>query len=195
MPVKPIHSQRFLRYAWIAARFHGIPNRRLPAFLEEVLLVNGVSDDTVDNAVSDVRASVNRDFGPGRPPASADGDDALVWTDWLRVDELGLGLRKALIRVPNEGWNVDSLVDALRSIAGVRQVIVTAEDREVLAVVIYRTPEEGANLRARIEEHAGRLTSGTRLPIRMHLIEYETHEPTRLTWLDIARREAANDAR
>lgn len=184
LPAKRTHHPRFLRYAWVASRFHGLPARELPAFLQDEIKVEPVSEDTVENAMEGLKGSgPKRKRGGGPPPAA--NPDAVVWPDWLRVDEIKLGLRKALIRIPNDGWPVDDLVDALRSMSGLRQIMVTKEDREIFAVLLYRNEDEADNLRARIEEHAG-----PNLRVRMHEIDYETDEPTKQTWLEIARREA-----
>lgn len=189
MPPKRTYDQRFLRYAWIAAQFHGIPDRQLPAFLKDDLGTEPVSTDTIQNSVRDVRAA-NPNKATGRPePADGDGE-ALIWSDWLSVDERGLGLLTALVRIPNDGWDVEPVVSALRKMLGVRQVIVTAEDREVIAVLVFRSVQEGRDIRSQIEEHTARLAGGAALPVRMHMIEFETHEPTRPTWLALARAES-----
>lgn len=179
---------RFYRYAWLAAKYEGQPGRGIPEFFRRHFGVD-VSEDTVDNEVRPVRqpSKLKKPRGPrgvpSRPPQAT--PEPMIWTDWLLADEHALGLKKLLLRIPNDGQDLDHLVTALTSMPGIRQVVQTKEDQEVFAIAILRTDAEEENLRARVHEHA----PGHR--IRVHSIRYESHDPTPTTWLWIAKNEAA----
>jgi hypothetical protein len=170
-------------------KLDGRPGREVPSFFREHFDID-VSEDTVERAVDAVRARNRRKKlrGPitdcgGRGDAPEDSTVA-VWTDWLRIDERRLGIRPILIRVPNDGYELPGLVAALESMPGIRQVIETKERREIVAVGLVRTEDEEEALRARILEHV------PDQPVTISAIRSESHTPTALTWLHLAKSEA-----
>lgn len=181
-------NRRAIVFGWIAARLAGRPGRDVPSFLHRHVGV-AVSEDTIERAVQPLRGRSRhkRGRGPRVEAAGSGGDsveDVAIWTDWLRLDEQKLGLRLLLVRIPNEGYPLDGLYDALKVMPGIRQVIETREDREIIAVGVVRSDEEVDDLRARIEEHAhGR-------GVRMHGILREDTAVAAITWLDLAVRES-----
>jgi hypothetical protein len=183
---------RLYRFGWLAMKFEGRPGREVTEFFQEHFGVT-VSEDTVDRAFKGARARNERkkprgpkgEEGEDAPvQAASDPDGVAVWTDWLKVDEHRLGVRKVLIRVPNDGFEIGGLVDALERMPGIRQVIETKELREVFAVALLRSEEEEEDLRSRILEHAeGRAVS-------VSVIRRESSAPTAVTWLGLAKDEA-----
>jgi hypothetical protein len=177
---------RALVYGWIAAKLMGRPGRSLPEFFAHEFRID-VSEDTLERTVAALRGKSDYKSAPGPTPGRPAGLPRLepaIWTDWLRLDEERLGLRKVLIRIPNDGLSLAGAFDALEAMPGIRQIIETKEDREILAVALLRPGEEDDDLRARIQEH---------LPdraVRVHVILRESDEPTKATWLEIARRES-----
>lgn len=70
---------------------------------------------------------------------------------------------------------------------GIRQVIEVSSDREVLAVALVRDLAEADDLRARVEDYA------PGQPVRMDVVNWESHMPARRTWVDLACRELGLD--
>lgn len=176
---------RLYQWGWIALRFAGLPGRSVPEFFRDNFGVD-VSEDTVVRAVKPVRAAseLKQPRGPRPQPASlSPGDDAeapAIWTDWLRVDEQRLGVRKVLIRVPNDGFELPGVVEALATIPGIRQVIETREMREIFAVALVASEEGEEDLRAQVQEHVpGRSVS-------VSAIRRESDAGTAPTWLALA---------
>ncbi len=110
----------------------------------------------------------------------------MFW-DWLLVDEAALGLLRVLYRLPNNGLPRPGLLEALSGIGGIRQIIEVSGDLEVLVVAIVEDLQEAQRLRARIQDHA------IEQPVRMDLLNYESHEPARQTWIQLARRQLKLD--
>jgi hypothetical protein len=141
-------------------------------------------------------SAFERDVGPIRAvspfkaPRGRRGErrtkEAPALKEWMLVEEPRLGLRKVLFRVANDGLPQPRLIEALRSLTGLAQIIETSYDREILAVAVVRTDGEARDLRSRVEELA------PDRGVRMDLIETESHEPAARTWLEIARREATH---
>ncbi len=177
---------RLYRFGWLAMKFEGRPGREVSSFFERHFRVQ-VSQDAVERAVEPIRAknTMKRPRGPASEwPRRPEDTGFAIWTDWLRVDEQRLGIRTVLVRIPNDGYPIDGLVEALETEPGVRQVIETKEMREVFAVALLRTEEDEDDLRARILEHAqGRAVSVT-------VIRRESHVPTASAWLNLACDEA-----
>jgi hypothetical protein len=191
VPAKPRHTARLLQFAWIAAKFQGLPDKGLPDFLQHQVGTTPVKEDTFDAALDEVRVTSNKKDRRGPAPSGATKPPAAnpsVWTDWLRVDEGRLGLKRSIIRIPNDGLPATDLIEKLRNMPGIRQVMVTKEDREILAVAIYRKEEEADDIRAKVEEHAS-----PDFRVRMHELVIDTDEPTPLTWLEIAKHEAEEE--
>lgn len=190
-------QRRALIYGWIAAKFQGLPDRALPDFFRDELRVKGpASADTIGRELQRVRGRnehklTSRSAEPDKadPAGTEDAPSAsqAVWTDWLRVREDRLGLRKVLIRIPNDGFPLPGLFEALERTQGVRSIIETKEDREILAVALLRSGEDDEELRARIAEHVPDRA------VRLHVVLRESDEPTGLTWHGIAEREAATE--
>lgn len=130
-----------------------------------------------------VENSQKQDRGPRGGRAAQDRSNGAIWTDWARVEEVALGLRMVLVRVPNDGFPLEGVYEMLASMPGVRQVLETKEDREIIATALLRPGEDEEDLRARIAEHLpGRA-------IRLHVIGRATEEPAAATWLGLAKRE------
>ncbi len=188
------------RFGWLAMKFEGRPGREVPDYFRRMFGVE-VSEDTVERAVDGIRAQ-NRRKKPrggsawgeaawpevaasGAKPATGQASvDVAVWTDWLRVDEHRLGVRKVLIRIPNDGFELPGLMAELERMPGIRQVIETKEQREIFAIGLVRTEGEEEDLRARVLEHVHAR------PVSVSVIRRESHAPTALTWLRLAEDEA-----
>lgn len=161
----------------------------IPEYIEGELGVE-LSEDILEHEVGPVRArNPHKDpRGPQpvedekRPRRSTKSEPA-IWTDWLRIDEAALGLQKYLLRIPNDGMPLPDLIAFLEELPGVTQLIETAEDREIIAVVIQRSAEEADDLQAVVQEHAPTRS------VRLHRIRRESDAPIVATWLDLAARE------
>jgi hypothetical protein len=108
-----------------------------------------------------------------------------VFRDWLLIDELQLELELALITFPGTGRSQGELIDALRYMPGVRQIIETEHARDVLAIVIFAGPRQRRELRARLSELSDQLIWDN--------ILQETHEPAAITWRALALQAAADE--
>jgi len=106
---------------------------------------------------------------------------------WIAADETALGLQRVLFRLPNDGLPRPALLAALETMPGIRQVIEVSSDREVIVVAVVRDLDEAGDLRALLEDHA------PGQPVRMDLITVESHLPTRLTWIRLARHQLKLD--
>jgi hypothetical protein len=107
--------------------------------------------------------------------------------DSLHVDEHELGLLSLLFELPNPGFQPrPGLVQALEILPGIRQIVETREDGDVIALGVVRTIAEADDLKARIQEHVP--GEG----VRMRLIGRESHAAAPATWLDLAQREVAD---
>jgi hypothetical protein len=187
-PKRSPKRTRVARWGWIAGKYAGYPNRSIPDFLQTFVDSSlDLSDDVLEQEVRPVRATAAHKLarGPNRGPVADAPENPLIWSDWLRLDEVGLGLHKLLIRIPNDGLPLDDLVAYLRELPGIRQVIETQEDNEVFAVALCRNEAEKQDLRALIRERAPAGVS-----VRMHVIRLEDQSPAIRTWLELARREA-----
>jgi hypothetical protein len=175
-------------------KFEGRPGREVREYFRDRFGME-VSEDTVERAFSGIRARNTKKKPRGGSARSnetasdrdrtSDAPGLAVWTDWLRVDEHRLGLRKVLIRIPNDGFELPGVVAELERMPGIRQVIETKEQREIFAVGLVRTEEEEEDLRARVLEHV------PAHPVSVSVIRRESHAPTALTWLRLAHNEAA----
>ncbi len=103
------------------------------------------------------------------------------------VDEPALGLLRLLLRLPNDGLPRPELLEALRGLPGIRQVLEVSSDREILAVGLARDLREAEDLRARVQDHA------VGQSVRMDIISAESHRPAERTWVELARRQLELD--
>lgn len=102
-----------------------------------------------------------------------------MW-DWLLVNEEALAVRKVVYRLPNDGRPQAELIAAIRRLEGVRQIIETASDRELILVGLVSDEPAARALRGRLEDLApGR-------SVRMDAVEYEDHQPSVRTWQALA---------
>jgi hypothetical protein len=118
-----------------------------------------------------------------RSPAAPQPD--ATFREWLLIDELKLDLEVALVRFPGDGTRQTDLMAALCQVAGVRQIVETQRDRDIWAFVVFDGARRRRDLRARLEELAPRL--------QWDDVLFETQEPTRLLWRDLAVRTAARE--
>jgi hypothetical protein len=105
---------------------------------------------------------------------------------WLSVDEQGYGLDLVLIRFPGTGTLRRDLETCLLELDAIRQVICTESTGELVAVAIV---EDGA---ARRELNA-RLRAFTDDRFHFDTILWESHDPARATWRNLARRAASRE--
>jgi hypothetical protein len=176
-------------------KFEGRPGREVPTYFRDRFGVD-VSEDTVERALDGIRAQNKKKKPRGgsaqqdaahtevEPDADREPPGIAVWTDWLRLDEHRLGVRKVLVRIANDGFELSGVVAEMESMPGIRQVIETKEQREIFAVALLRTEEEEDDLRARLLEHV------RGHPVSVSVIHRESHAPTALTWLRLAQEEA-----
>jgi hypothetical protein len=178
-------SERVSLIAYVAARLAGVPNRAMDEFLGEDLKVRA-SASSVERTVAPMRAAspYKRRTGPKRSTAANKSVAPAFW-DWLLVDESRLGVRKALVRILGFGRRQDGLIDWLRELPGVRQIIETSFDRELIIVVLFRDSGEGERIRAQIEEHA------PDRGLTWQEILREEHLPAVQTWRHLASQAAA----
>lgn len=170
------------RLAWVAARLAGAPAVGVPEWAAKHVGVT-VPKSAIEKHVNTVTARSNLMKPRGRPGQTRIKRDAPIMRDWVLVDESALGLRVVLFRLSNDGLPQRQLLADLRDVRGVRQIIETSADRELLAVAVVRGIEHARDMRARFEELApGR-------SVRMDFVEFETHEPAIATWLDLAKLE------
>lgn len=176
--------ERLYIFGWLAMKFDGRPGREVPTFFKKHFNVT-VSEDTVTRAVDPVRGrNTFKRSGTAAGPEIAN-DEAAIWTDWLCVDEARLGVRKVLVHVANDGYELPGLVGALERLPGIRQVILTKERREVFAIALLRREEDEDGLRAQILEHAPGHA------VTLSAIRVESDRPTRAAWFALARAEAS----
>jgi hypothetical protein len=184
------NRRRAYRYGWIAMKLAGEPDRNTEDFFKRHVGI-AVKQDAVERAIRPLKAAnpnklkrgSRRASHPARQPQST-GESAAIWTDWLRVDEHRLGLRKVLVHIGADGFALAGLVDALQQMPGIRQVLELKESRDVYAVALLHDESEEDDLRARLLEFApGR-------PVRVLVIRQESDAPAQGTWLDLAVRQA-----
>ena len=172
--------------AYVAARLAGVPNRAMDAFLANDLKVRA-SASSVERTVAPMRAAspYKRRTGPKRPTATRKSSAPAFW-DWLLVDESRLGVRKAVVKILGIGRKQDGLIDWLGELPGVRQIIETSFDRELIIIVLFRDSAEGESIRAQIEEHA------PDRGVTWQEIMREEHLPAVQTWKHLASKAAAD---
>lgn len=169
-------------FVWIAAKLHEILDGDLPEW------TGNRFEHALDTKTLLATAKIRRPLArTGRPPQGphprrVTREPAIF--DWFWVDEPKLGLLRILFRLPNDGLPRPDLMDAMKELPGIRQVIETKTDREIIAIGLVRNLDEADHLRARIEEQAPDQS------VRMDLVQEEDHLVARRTWLEIAQREA-----
>jgi hypothetical protein len=180
------NRRRAYRYGWIAMKLAGEPDRKIEEFFRNRVGI-AVKQDAVERAVRPVRATNPNKLKRGTrstKPRLASQAPAAIWTDWLRIDEHQLGLRKVLVHIGADGFALEGVVDALDQMPGIRQVIELKESRDIYAVALLRDEREEDDLRARLLEFApGR-------PVKVLVIRQESNAPALGTWLDLAVKQA-----
>jgi len=181
----PQPATRTALFAYFAARLASVPVRGFGEFFDRLGLVVGA--DGAQRAAAAVRyrspwkrRAGRRGRAPSEPPSVPP-----AFREWLLIDELRLDLDLHLVRFPGRGSRQTELLRTLRQLAGVRQVMETADDRAIFAVVITAGAGARRDLRARLEEVTDRMY--------WHEILFETHEPTMGTWEALAREAALDD--
>jgi hypothetical protein len=156
-------SSRTALFAHIAARLAGQPRRDDSAYFKTRLRVN-VSEKAGRVAADAVRSSLAK---------------------WMLVSEGDLDLDVSLLRFEPGGRAPEEIVEVLKGISGIRQVLQLGTSGEVLAVAVFDGARARRELRAMIQERLG-----TRP--RWDEVESETFAPAARTWRDLARK-AAHD--
>jgi hypothetical protein len=91
-----------------------------------------------------------------------------------------------LVRILGRGRKQPELIEWLEQLPGVRQIIETSFDRELIVLVLFRDAAEGEAIRAQIEEHAPDRGLTWQEVIR------EEHLPAIQTWKKLAIQAAAD---
>jgi hypothetical protein len=173
-------SERLARFAWVAATFAGTRWGKFEDWTEQEF-GHRLDLAQVDRHVKPIRAKSKR----GRPPAKVvpRPERTPMLSDWLLVDEAGLGLLKVLFEVPGVWQAREALHEMLEATPGVRQFIEVDEDYSILVLALARTRSEANDLRARLQEH---VPHGT---VTMRTVRAESFRSTPKTWADLVRRE------
>ena len=178
-PSLPRSSLEQLRRAWVAARLAEVGSKQIPAWCEEQGLPFA-SLSSFERAVGPIRAESPLKGQRGRPGRRR-AKKAPVVRDWLLVDETALGVRKMIYRLPNDGMSQPGLIDAVQELEGVRQILETGSDRELIVIALLADDAGAHALRAEIERLAPERS------VRMDAVEYEDHQPSVRTWRTLAR--------
>jgi hypothetical protein len=178
--------RRAYRYGWIAMKLAGEPDRKTEEFFKNRVGI-AVKQDAVERAVRPLRATNPNKLQRGTrstKPHLPSRAPAAIWTDWLRIDEHQLGLRKVLVHIGADGFALEGVVDALDRMPSIRQIIELKESRDIYAVALLRDELEEDDLRARLLEFApGR-------PVKVLVIRHESDASALGTWLDLAVKQA-----
>ena len=169
-----------LRRTWVAARLNGVPTRLVQQWAHDNDL-HASSSSGFERAVGPVRAVSELQGSRGRPGRRQQKERALI-RDWLLVNEESLGLVKMVYRLPNDGMPQAELLERLGTLIGVRQVIETGSDREVIVIALVRDSGAARLLRGQLED----LVPGR--SVRMDTVEWEDHTAAGPTWTHLARR-------
>ena len=150
----------------------------MPAWTAE----NGLpttSQTTFQRAVGPVKAAEPLKGARGRRGDRHPKEAPLI-REWLLVEEQALGILKVIYRLPNDGLPQDALCEQAGKLIGVRQIIETGSDRELIVIALVRDLIAARDLRARLEDLApGR-------SVRMDLVEFEDQTPAVRTWRRLA---------
>jgi hypothetical protein len=176
-------SSRTALFAYITARLHGSPPRDHDEFFRQEIGV-AIGRDGAERAARPHRFESPRKKTRGTPAGPVTRVDGAL-RDWLLVDEQRLGLETALIRFPGDGRKQTELLDILKALPGIRQVVETAPRREIVVIAVFRDAQARRDLRAQLEEVAGRI-------LWEEILE-ETHTPALATWAALARGAAVTE--
>jgi hypothetical protein len=182
----PQPQARTALFAYFAARLEGVPTGDYDTFFNDLKLA--VRQAGALRAMRPLKYQPPAKQRAGRHTKdrrSAATAERAVFRDWLLIEEAKLDLEVALVRFPGDGSAQAELLAALRRVAGVRHIIETQRQRDLLALVVFQGVQRRRELRARLEEIAPR--------IEWDDVLFETQEPTRLLWKDLARRAAVEE--
>jgi len=174
----PQAQTRTALFAYLAARLNDVSADDFDRFfISEGLLIRKAAALAAGSSAkhrpqSKKRRGPRTSKPPPRPPTRPG------FREWTLVDELALELDVALVRFPGAGTRQSRLIHALAKLAGVRQIIETARDRDVLAILVCLNARHRRELRAQLEELAEQMVWDE--------ITLESHEPTRGTWRMLA---------
>lgn len=157
-------NSRTALFAHLAARLNGQPRRDDSAYFHTQLKVN-VSEKA------------------GRVAADAAGASL---TKWVLVSEGDLDLDVSLLRFEVGRRSPEEIVEVLRGISGIRQILQLGTSGEVLAVALFDGARARRELRAVIQERLG-------MRPRWDEVESETFAPAGRTWRDLARKAARDE--
>jgi hypothetical protein len=157
-------SSRTALFAHIAARLDGQPHREDSAYFKRQLRVN-ISEKA------------------GRVAADAAGDSL---AKWVLVSEGDFDLDLSLLRFEPGGRSPEEIVEILRGISGIRQILQLGSSGEVLAVAVFDGARARRELRAMIQERLG-------IRPQWDEVESETFVPAIRTWRDLARKVARDE--
>lgn len=175
----PRSSLEQLRRAWVAARLAQVGTKEIPDWCEKNGLPSA-SLSSFERAVGPIRAESPLKGQRGRPGRRRPKEAAAL-RDWLLVDEAALEISKVVYRLPNDGRLQDDLIANVKHLDGVKQILETGSDRELIIVALVGKEEDGKTLRKQLEKLApGR-------SVRMDAVEYEDHQPSVRTWHALAR--------
>lgn len=157
-------SSRTALFAHVAARLDGRSRRKDSEYFKTQLGV-----DISEKA--------------GRIAADAAGRSL---TSWTLVSEGDLDLDVSLLRFDPGRLSPERIVEILKDISGIRQILQLGTSGEVLAVAVFDGARARRELRAVIQE---------RLGMRPHWdeVESETFAPATRTWQDLARKAARDE--
>ena len=156
-------SSRTALFAHIAARLDGQPRRDDSAYFQTQIKVR-VSEKAGRDAADAARDSLAK---------------------WVLVSEGDLDLDVSLLRFEPGVRPPEEIVEVLRGISGIRQILQLGTSGEVLAVAVFDGARARRELRAVIQERLG-------IRPRWDEVESETFAPATRTWRDLARK-AAHD--
>jgi hypothetical protein len=168
-----------LRRSWVAARLAQVGTKEIPEWCKKRGLPTA-SLSSFERAVGPVRAESPLKGQRGRPGQRLPKKAPAMW-EWLLVDEEALDVRKMVYRLPNDGRPQADLIAGVRRSEGVRQILETGSDRELIVVALVADEKAARALRGRLE----RLAPGR--SVRMDAVEYEDHQPSVRTWRALAK--------
>jgi hypothetical protein len=186
MPRTPLGSvpqddSRTALFAYFAARLEGVPVAEFASFFKELGITVGPA--AAMRAMRPLRRQSPHKRLPGRPTAAGGSSQGpSVFREWLLIEELRLDLEVAFVQFPGDCGRQSDLIEALRTIPGVRQLVELQQDRTVVALLLFSGSEQRTDLRSRLEEIAPRFFWDD--------VIFETHEPARQAWRELARRAA-----
>jgi hypothetical protein len=136
-----------------------------------------------DSAYFKTRLRVNVSEKAGRVAADAAGGSL---AKWLLVSEGDLDLDVSLLRFEPGKSTPEEIVEVLKRISGIRQILQLGTSGEVLAVAVFDGARARRELRAVIQERLG-------IRPQWDEVESETFAPAIRTWRDLARKAALDE--